>query len=80
VTACPASIRQFSPEFRDEVVRLAFAASRPIALVARELGVNESLVDRVDRYRAEHTDDEPPLSTSERARLPEVERELRDDA
>jgi transposase len=33
--------RKFSPEFRDEAVRLVIESSRPIAQVARELGINE---------------------------------------
>jgi len=33
--------RKFSPEFRDEAVQLVIDGSRPIAQVARELGVNE---------------------------------------
>jgi transposase len=32
---------KFSPEFRDEAVKLVVEGSRPIARVARELGINE---------------------------------------
>jgi transposase-like protein len=32
----------------------------------------------VNAYRREHADDEPPLTVSERARLREAERQLRD--
>ena len=74
----PRKYRQFSPEFKDEAVRLVIEASRPIAQVARELGINEgTLGSWVNRYRVEHADDEPPLNVSERARLREAERELR---
>ena len=53
--------------------------SRPIAEVARELGINEtSLGNWVQAYRANHTGDEPPLQPSERARLRELERENRE--
>ena len=66
----PGRYRQFSPEFKDEAVRLVIEASRSIAQVARELGINEgTLGNWVNRYRAEHVDDEPPLDVSERARL-----------
>ena len=66
----PRKYRQFSPEFKDEAVRLVIEASRPIVQVARELGINEgTLGSWVNRYRAEHADDEPPLNVSERARL-----------
>jgi transposase-like protein len=33
--------RKFSPEFKDDAVRLVIDGSRPIAQVARELGINE---------------------------------------
>ena len=54
--------RKFSPEFRNEAVRLVIDSSRPIAQVARELGVNEgTLGNWVNVYRSEHADDEEPL-------------------
>jgi len=53
--------------------------SRPIADVARELGINEtSLGNWVRAYRKEHAGDEPPLELSERARLRELERRNRE--
>jgi transposase len=71
--------RKFSPEFKDEAVRMVIASSRPIAEVAREIYVNEgTLGNWVNRYRAAHADDEPPLTMSERARLRELEREVRE--
>ena len=71
--------RKFSPEFRDEAVRLVIESSRPIAQVARELEVNEgTLGNWVTRYRASHAEDEPPLTVSERARLREAERQNRE--
>ena len=71
--------RKFSPEFRDEAVKLVIEGSRPIAQVARELGLNEgTLGNWVNQYRRDHAGDEPPLDVSERARLGEVERELRE--
>jgi len=71
--------RKFSPEFRDDAVRLVIDSSRPIAQVARELGVNEgTLGNWVNAYRKEHAADKAPLDVSERARLREAERELRE--
>ena len=35
------SKRNFSPEFREEAVKLVIETSRPIAQVARELGIGE---------------------------------------
>ena len=53
--------------------------SRPIADVAREINVSEtSLGNWVRAYREKHAEDEPPLELSERARLRELEREVRE--
>ena len=71
--------RKFTPEFRDEAARMVVETSRPIADVARELGINEtSLGNWVRAYREEHAGDEPPLQLPERARLRELERENRE--
>lgn len=71
--------RKFSPEFRDEAVRLVIDNSRPIAQVARELGVNDgTLGSWVTLYRNEHADEEPPLTPAERIQLAEAQRELRE--
>jgi len=56
-------------------------SSRPVASVARELGlVEQTLRNWVKAYRESHVDDEPPLSVSERARLRELEKENRGTA
>jgi len=53
--------------------------SRPIAEVAREIGVSEtSLGNWVRAYKEKHAAEEPPLQLSERARLRELEREVRE--
>ena len=53
--------------------------SRPIADVAREINVSEtSLGNWVRAYREKHAEDEPPLELSDRARLRELEREVRE--
>jgi len=71
--------RKFTPEYRCEAVRLVIETSRPIAEVARELGVNEgTLGNWVNIYRREHPVAEQPLNMSDRARLRELERENRD--
>ena len=67
--------RRFSPEFREEAARMVVETSRAIADVARELGINEtSLGNWVRAYREQHSENEPPLQVSERARLRELER------
>ena len=71
--------RKFSPEFKDESVKMVIESSRAIAEVAREIQVNEgTLGNWVNKYRVEHADEEPPLSVSDRARLRELERENRE--
>lgn len=71
--------RKFTPEFKDEAVKLVIETSRPVAQVARELGIHEgTLGNWVNTYRREHADAEPPLTVSERARLRELEREARE--
>ena len=71
--------RKFSPEFKDEAVKMVIESSRAIAEVAREIQVNEgTLGNWVNKYRVEHADEEPPLSVSDRVRLRELERENRE--
>ena len=69
---------KYSREFKGEAVKLVIDSSRPIAQVARELGVNEgTLGNWVNLYRKEHAGADEPLTVSERVRLLEQERELR---
>jgi len=75
----PSHRKKYSPEYREEAVKSVIETSRPIAQVARELGVNEgTLGNWVNTYRREHAGEEPALDLSERARLREAERQLRD--
>jgi len=71
--------RKFSAEYRDEAVKMVIESGRPIAQVARDLGIVEgTLGNWVATYRREHAGEEPALSVSERARLRELEREVAD--
>jgi len=71
--------KSFSPAYRDEAVKMVIDSSRPIAAVARELGVNEgTLGNWVNVYRREHPVAEAPLTLTERARLRELEAENRE--
>ena len=71
--------RKFSPEFKDEAVKAVILNSRSIAQVARELSINEgTLGNWVATYRRDHADEEPALDVSERARLREAERLVRE--
>jgi transposase len=54
-------------------------SSRSTAQVARELGINEqTLRNWVNDYRKTHTGNEPALTVPERARLRELEKEVRE--
>lgn len=53
--------------------------SRPIAQVAKELGLNPgTLGNWVSAYKRDHAGEEPALTVNERARLRELERETRE--
>jgi transposase len=75
----PSKRGKFSPEFREAAVREVIEKSRPIADVARENGlVAQTLGNWVSAWRSAHVGDEPVLTLSERARLKELEREVRE--
>jgi transposase len=70
---------KYSPEFREAAVREVIDKSRPIADVARENGlVAQTLGNWVNAWRSEHAGDEPEMTLSERARLKELERQVRE--
>ena len=71
--------RTFTSEYKEEAAKMVVEQSLPIAKVARELGLNEqTLRNWVNAYRQAHAGEEPPLSMSERARLRELEKEVRE--
>jgi transposase len=71
--------RAYSQEYRDEAVKMVIETSRPIAVVARELGLLEgTLGNWVNAYRKSHPVEEQPLALPDRARLKELERENRE--
>ena len=71
---------RYSSEYKEEAARMVVeSGGRPIAEIAREIGVNETTLGTwVAKYRRDHAEDEPPLTVSERARLRELERENRE--
>ncbi len=65
---------RYSPEFREEAAKLVVNGSRPVADVAREIGVSETTLGNWTRaYREAHVEAEPELQLSERAKLRELE-------
>jgi transposase len=62
--------REFTPEYKDEAVRLVINTGRAVATVARELGINEATLGRwVNAFRACQDAGDGALSESERAEL-----------
>jgi transposase len=71
----------FTPEFKDELVKLYLEqrSRKTVSEVARENGVGpETFRNWVKAYEKAHPQDEEPLTVSERARLRELEREVRE--
>ena len=70
---------KYTPEFRDTAVREVTDKSRPIADVARELGlVEQTLRNWVAAHRERHGTDPQELTVSERAKLKALEKEVRE--
>lgn len=71
--------RKYSEELRERSVRLVFDSGRPIAHVARDLGINyESLRSWVRQAQADVGQRKDLLTTEERERLKVLERENRE--
>ena len=69
----------YSPEFREEAVRLALSTNKPLSHTARELEVNsETLRSWVRRHQRNSAPTSGDLTIDERARLKEQDRRIRD--
>lgn len=74
-----AAPRKYSPELRERAVRLVFESGRPIAHIAQDLGVHkEALRTWVRQARADSGERRDLLTSEERKRLKELERENRE--
>jgi transposase len=67
--------RKYDPEFREGAVRIVRETGKPVAQVARDLGIHEgTLGNWVNKDRAARGGSEG-LSVDDRARLAQLERE-----
>jgi transposase len=70
--------RKFDRDFREGAVRIVRESGRPIAQIARELGINEGTLGNwvaMDRLAREQAADPQRLSESERAELVRLRRD-----
>ena len=68
--------REFTPEYKDEAVKLVINTGRAVATVARELGVKEQTLGRwVNDFRVRQQAGDGVLSETERAELARLRRE-----
>ena len=66
--------KKYTQEYKDEAVELVISSGRPIAEIARNLGINEgTLANWVNTAKKSGKLKEKPLDTEERARLKELE-------
>ncbi len=73
------SRREFTPEYKDEAVKLVFTTGRAVATVARELGVNEATPGRwVASFKARNEAGQTEVTESERAELLRLRKENAD--
>ena len=62
--------RVFTPEYRAEAVQLVVSSGKPVAEVARDLGIGESTLGNwVAKAREKREAADEPLDVSERAEL-----------
>jgi transposase len=73
----PETRRKYDDEFREGAVRIVLETRKPIAQVARDLGIHEgTLGNWVAKERAKQGEHGGALSDDERVRLRELEREV----
>src|SRR3954471_6023782 len=74
----PEQRRKFSPQFKAEAVQMVLETGKPIAEVARDLGINEgTLGNWMNIWRRENPEPTTELTPVQRARVKEMEDEIR---
>jgi len=70
--------RKFSPQFKAEAVQMVIETGKPIAEVARDLGIHDgTLGNWVNAWRRDNPEPDQSVSPVERARVKELEDENR---
>jgi transposase-like protein len=78
ITVMGSARRKFTPEFKAEVVELLISSGKPIAEIARDLGISDGTLGNWVKAAKKRGDvREKPLEIDERARLKELEEENR---
>jgi transposase len=73
------SRREFTPEYKDEAVKLVITTGRAVATVARELGINEATLGRwVTAFKARNETGQTAVTESERVELLRLRKEVVD--
>src|SRR3954467_15915040 len=68
--------REFTPEYKDEAVKLVINTGRAVATVARELGINEATFGRrVNSLQARQAAGDGAWSGAERSELARLRKE-----
>ena len=74
----PEQRRKFSPQFKAEAVQMVIETGKPIAEVARDLGINDgTLGNWVNAWRRNNPEPDQALSPVEQARVKELQDENR---
>lgn len=68
--------QKYTAEYRANAVELVRESGKPIAEIARDLGMNEgTLANWMNKARDENGESEQPISMSERAELEQLRRD-----
>lgn len=74
----PEKRRRFSAQYKAEAVQMVVETGRPVAEVARDLGIHDgTLGNWVNAWRQANPEPDKPLSSVDRARVAELEDEVR---
>lgn len=70
--------KKYTQAYRDEAVELVVSSGRPVAQIARDLGINEATLGNwVNKSKNSEDTPDKPLSIDERAELKAAREEIR---